>query len=199
MTKKQIRLLLLGLNVVVVAAIGVLIYLGPGRSSDAQSITFEGTTARAAFSSAADRAAQWRDDAALAVVSSQQSGRELQAGENVVWTFQFFSPSTQQRALIAVTEGEARLLRETVSPYQIPTFSKRDWRVDSDQALQTWWENGGSFLVTRRPSAQIVLHLRVPREEPQSSPVWTIVGVDFEQESTFTVEVDAVTGQRLEQ
>ncbi len=198
MIDKRVAILLLGLGLVVIIAVGVLARTRLAQSDSPAAVPFQQeTTARAAFSLAADRAAQWRDDAALAVVSGQQSGREITDGESIEWMFQFFSPAAGQLALVAVSEGEARLLHEKMSPYRIPTLSERDWRVDSDQALETWWEDGGGFLVRRRPSVQVAMQLRVARGASDGEAIWTIVGVDFDQESTFTVDLDAATGARV--
>ena len=77
------------------------------------------------------------------------------------------------------------------------TFSAEAWRVDSDQALRTWWDNGGRTLVARRPDATLAIQLRLP-DESGGDPVWTVIGLVFGTESTFTVAVNASSGALIE-
>lgn len=192
--------LLLGLGLMSLALVGALVYgrlAGSAAPSPVAQPVGGGVSARQAFVPAAELAVQWQADAGLAAVSCHRPAAGVRLGGEVEWAFQFFSPSIRRLALITVTEGAARMVREGVSPYAVPTFSTEVWRVDSDQALQTWWNRGGSSLVARRPDADLAMQLRMP-DEGGEQPVWTVVGLVSGAETTFTVVVDATSGALVE-
>jgi hypothetical protein len=193
------RLLLLSLGLILFAALGVLVYgqlAGLAVSSQSSGPAGSGGSARQAFAPAAALAAQWQEDARLAIVSGQWSAMGARPESDVQWSFQFFSPSTQRLALIVVDSGTARVLREGLSPYVVPTFPLEEWRVDSDQARQTWWDRGGGSMVAQRPDADLLMQLRVPAEEGEH-PVWSVAGLVAGTDSAFTVAVDATDGVSL--
>lgn len=192
--------LLLVMGLILLTVAGVWLYdrlVEPPVAPPATGLPVDGITARAAFDPAAALAAQWQDDARLAAVSCQWPEVGMQQRDDVEWAFQFFSPATQRLALITVAGGAARVLRDSLSPYEMVTFSAAAWRVDSDQALRTWWDNGGRTVVARRPDATLVMQLRPP-DESGGDPVWTVIGLVFGTESTATVVVNASSGALIE-
>jgi len=193
--------LLLGLGLVLLAVVGAFVYVRLARPAAPPPVMGsgeDGVTARQAFAPAAELAAQWQEDARLAAISCRRSAVGIQLGGEVEWAFQFFSPATQRLALIAVTGGTARMVRESVSPYTVPTFSAESWSVDSDQALQTWWNRKGGTLVAQRPDTDLAMQLRIP-DEGGEHPVWTVVGSIAGTETAFIVVVDATNGALVEQ
>jgi len=193
--------LLLGLGLVLLAVVGALVYgrlAGPAAPTPVVGLGGGGATARQAFAPAAELAAQWQGDARLAAVSCSQSALGVQSGSEVEWAFQFFSPSTQQLVLITVAGEVAWMVRESASPYTVPTFSTEAWGVDSDQALQAWWNHGGDRLVARRPDADLAMQLRMP-DGGGEHPVWSVVGLVAGTETALTVMVDATDGVLVEQ
>ncbi len=193
-------LLFLGLGLILLVVVGLLFYgqsVGTSKSSVAVDLPGFGATAGQSFAPAAELAAQWQEDAGLAVVSRHwpEAGKRL-AGDGE-WAFQFFSPSTQRLILVTVAGDVASVTRESTSPYSVPTFSAEVWRVDSDQALQAWWERGGSVLLGRRPDADLVMQLRMP-EGGGEHPVWTVAGFAG-TENVIAVKVDGADGAVLEQ
>ena len=199
--RTNVRLaLLLVLGLILLTVVGVWFYarlIEPPAAPPMAGLPVGGITARAAFDPAAELAAQWQDDARLAAVSCQWPEVGMQQRDDVEWAFQFFSPSIQRLALITVADGAARVVRDSLSPYEMSTFSAEAWRVDSDQALRTWWDNGGRTLVERRPDATLAIQLRPP-DESGADPVWTVIGLVFGTESTFTVAVNASSGALIE-
>jgi len=192
--------LLLGLGLVVLAVAGALVY---GRVAPASPPSMVGTvgggvTARQAFAAAAEMATQWQEDAGLSVASCHRPAVEARSGGTVEWNFQFFSSSTRRLALVAADGETAWVVREGLSPYVVPTFSAEAWRVDSDQALQTWWDRGGGRWVVRRPDTDLAMQLRMP-DNGDDGPVWTVVGLVVGAEATFSVRVNATDGTLLEQ
>jgi hypothetical protein len=194
-------LLLLGLSLILLAVVGALVYdrsTGPAALPPAAGLADSHVTARQAFAPAAEFARQWREDARLVGVSGRWSAVGTQPGSQVEWAFQFFSPSIQRLALITVAGEGARMVRESVSPYPVPTFSTQEWRVDSDQALWTWWDRGGEDLVARRPDADLAMQLRMP-QQGGGQPAWTVVGSAAGMDTIFTVVVNATGGALVEQ
>jgi len=193
------RLFLLGLVLVLLAIGGMWIYgrwAGPTTSSPVAGFPEGAATARQAFSLAAGQADQWQDDAGLAAVSCHWPAAGMQADDQVTWAFQFFSPSTQRLAFVMVTDGAARLVREGVSPYVVPTLSTEEWRVDSDQALRVWWERKGKALAARRSDIDLTMQLRA--SDGGGRPVWVVVGMLTSANTAYTVMVDATDGAVVE-
>ena len=193
-------LLLFGLGLILLAAVGALIYdrvAGPATLPPAVGLAGSRVTARQALAPAAELAGQWQEDARLAAVFGGWSAVGAQSGAQVEWAFQFFSPSVQRLALVTVADGTARVALDSASPYTVPTFSSRDWRVDSDKALWTWWDHGGEDLVAQHPDADLAMELRLPDEEGER-PVWTVAGLVAGTETVVIVAVDGASGALAE-
>jgi len=193
---RLLLLLSLVISVALLAALGVLVYDRVARSAGlppAAGWAGSRVTARQAHAPAAELAGQWERDAGLAAVSGQWSAVGLEPEGQVEWTFHFFSSSTQRLALIAVADGVARVVRESESPYPVPTFSAGDWRVDSDGALWTWWRHGGEELVAQHPDADVAMQLRVSEGEDGRLD-WTVVGLAGSTEDPLVVVLSGADG-----
>ncbi len=195
------RLLLLGLGLITLIVVGALVYswLGGAAVPPPAPLTGEGgdgVTARQALEPAVELAVQRYEDVRLAAVSAHWSAVGKRLGGETEWTFQFFSPSTRRLILVAVADGTARVVRESVSPYQVPTFSSDEWRVDSDRALQGWWNRGGGSMVARRPDVALAMQLRASSRG--GDPVWTVVGSVPDTDVAFVVEINAADGTWVE-
>ena len=193
-------LLLLGLGLVLLAGVGALVYdrlAGPAALPPAAGLAGSRVTARRALAPAAELAGQWQEDARLAAVSGGWSAVGARPGGQVEWAFQFFSPSVRRLALITVADGTARMVRDSASPHTVPTFSTREWRVDNDQALWTWWDHGGEDLVAQYPDADLAVQLRMA-DEGGERPVWTVAGLVAGAETAVIVAVDAASGALVE-
>jgi len=189
------RLLFLGVGLILLAGAGGVICAWLGRQTEPLSpgLTGGGDTAHQALVSAAELATQWQEDARLAYVSGQWLGVGTQSGEEIEWAFQFFSSSTQHLALVVVSDGTAHVVHDSLSPYSVQTFSAEDWRIDSDQARQMWWNQGGGSMVAQRPDVDLLMQLCMQGEE-NARPVWTVAGLIAGTENVFTVMVDATNG-----
>lgn len=154
-----------------------------------------GTTARQAYPPAAEVAQSWQPDGRLAVVSAHWRPRQGRWPTGVAWMFHFYSSGARRFAVILVEGGRARLLREAVSPYPLPTFAEADWQVDSSTALEVWWGAGGETFQARHSEVDLTAQLRVP--DRGDRPVWTVTGVAGDQ--VRTVVVDGTTGERVQE
>lgn len=193
-------MLLLGVGLILLVVVGLLFYgqlAGPAAFSSVTGLASYGVTARQALAPAAEFAAQWREDAQLAVASCHRRAVGRQPEAEIEWAFQFFSPATQRLALVTVAGGKARMVREGLSPYVVPTFSTEEWLVDSDQALQVWWDRGGSTVLEQRPDTDLAMELRVS-DEGGEYPVWIVAGLVEGAENAFIVRVNATNGALVE-
>ena len=158
----------------------------------------EGLTAREAYRSAADLAEERWPDADLAIVSGHWTELGSENGNESQWSFHFFSASAQRLILVAVSSDEAWLVRDSLSPYPVPTFSQRDWKVDSDEAIQVWWDEVGRALVEHRPDAELVAQLRVS-EDYGGQLVWVIGGLASGRADPLTTVVSGLDGSKVDQ
>jgi len=187
------------MTIMLVAVAGVLAFDQFSSPSDPPATSQPpevGLTAKAAARPAYKSAEQWREDAELAGAQIHYTALG-QGPKGAEWAFQFYSPSTERLAIFLVAGGEATLMRDTLSPYDLPTFSRETWRIDSDEVLSLWWDRGGSHLVRRRPDSDVTLRLRVSEQTPRG-PSWTAVGSVPGQQSRFVIAVDATDGSVIE-
>lgn len=192
--------LAIAVTAVLVAVAGVLAYdefSGDRAPPDEPGPPPTGPTARRALRIASRAAEDWNRDAELAGATAHYARRDS-GGYSGEWTFQFYSPLSKWMGLFVVENGRATLIRETLSPYEIPVFPDDEWRIDSDEALSIWWDQGGRYLVTRRPDAGITFRLRASEERPRR-PAWIVTGTLPGHQSDFSLLVDAIDGSVLQE
>jgi hypothetical protein len=151
--------------------------------------------ARAAFPIAEQEARRWQPDAQLSSVGIVWD--DLGPGgilKRDKWTFQFYSPSQEQMAVIRVTDGAAQRLRTALLPNRLPVLSLDQWQIDSTEALQTWWEWGGGKFVREHSRVSISLKLRL--EPGGTRPIWIVAGSASDQH--WVVQVDSNDGTVLQ-
>jgi hypothetical protein len=151
--------------------------------------------ARTAFVIAQPEALRWQQDAQLSsagiVLDDLGPGGVLERDR---WTFQFYSPSQQQMAVIRVVDAEAQRLRTALMPNRLPVLSPDQWQIDSTQALQTWWERGGGDFVRKHARVSISLKLRL--EPDGTRPIWIVAGSSSGQH--WVVQLDSSDGTVLQ-
>jgi len=155
----------------------------------------EEARARAVYPIAQQEALRWREDAQLS--SAGVVWDDLGPGgilKRDRWTFEFYSPSQRRMAIIRVVDGEAERLRTALLPNSLPALPLDQWQVDSTQALQIWWEQGGGDFIQRHTRVSISLKLRV---EPQGTRLlWIVAGSSSGQHSV--VQIDGGDGTVLQ-
>lgn len=154
----------------------------------------ESVTARSAYPSAASVAQSWQSDGQLAIVSAHWRPSRGHWPTDVVWMFQFYSPSTRHLAVVVVDGARAWLLQETSSPYVVPTFSEDEWQVDSLAALDAWWNAGGATFLSIYSEIEVTAQLRVLDGESDRL-AWSITGIAGGQ--TKKSVIDGVTGELM--
>jgi hypothetical protein len=157
----------------------------------------EGVTARQAYPPAAEIAQSWQPDGQLAIVTAHWRPRQGRWSTDVAWTFQFYSPTTRQLAVVVVDGGRARLLREALSPYPLRTFGTDDWQLDSLAALGSWWNAGGGTFVSLYSEVDLTAQLRVlDGDGADGRLVWTVTGITGGQLKRLVV--DGTTGEQVQ-
>ena len=151
--------------------------------------------ARTMLPVAEQEARQWQADALLSSIGTVWD--DLGPGgilKRDRWTFEFYSPSQQQMAVIRVSDGQAETLRTALLPNRLSALPVDQWLVDSTEALETWWERGGGDFVQQHTHVAISLKLRM---EPKGTrPMWVVAGSSSGQH--WVVQVDSRDGTVLD-
>jgi len=157
----------------------------------------EGVTARQVYPPAAEVAQSWQPDGQLAIVTAHWRPRQGRWSAAVAWMFQFYSPATRRLAVVVVDGGRARLLRETLSPYPLRTFSTDDWQLDSLAALGAWWNAGGGTFVSLYSEVDLTAQLRVLDGDGEGERLaWAVTGIIGDQVKRLVV--DGTTGEQIQ-
>ena len=202
----RFKLLLVILGVVLVLVYGTLAILiigfsgrGSAQSSPpTDSSPTEGPlTAREAYALALSEARNWQDDAQLvsATASWANVGSEEQLAEDVAWGFTFVSQQSAETQILSVTRVGAERAREMRSTSTTRTADVASWDVDSPEVVSLLLEHGGRDFLSQHPGATI--SLRLGPEEDSSRLVWLAIGIQSADKSTMVLEVDASTGELL--
>jgi hypothetical protein len=202
-TKTQIGILwgLSALVVVVFVVLAQMISRAPARPGAATPAAVQATTyrlpevpysARGYYLRADQAARTWQGDAQLVSATATWGFAEIDdLSAPVDWTYQFFSPDTQQLYVVNVGEDRATPLVGSLSPYKLPTIAPGRWRADSHEALSAWLNEGGaSFLDSH---SVVDVNARV-RQVEQGRIEWSVVGVARDQNEQHVVVMDAETG-----
>jgi hypothetical protein len=197
----RLRILILILAVLLVAVYGTLAVLvlamGGTDSADqgAQPRTLE--TARDTYPAAVAEAQNWQDEAQL--VSATASWSNVQTLEDLqqtaAWGFTFLSPQTRQVRVVSVTPDGAEHVQTADATAKTRGVEVSAWRVDSEQVLNLFLDNGGRDFLAQYPGATITL--RVGLEEDSERLVWYAMGIYSPERATIVVVVDATTGELL--
>jgi hypothetical protein len=199
MTRNQ-WIVIMGLLLSILAVFGILLFQlqVPDQPSTPPPPAFlleDGAQARAVYPIAEQEALLWQQDAQLA--SADVVWDDLGPGGILTrdrWTFEFYSPSQQQMAVIRVTSGQAKRLRTALLPNRLVSLPLDQWQVDSTQALQTWWERGGGKFVREHDQVSISLKLRMEPKGTRS--LWIVVGSAADQ--YWVAQIDSKDGTLVE-
>lgn len=149
-------------------------------------------SAQSLYALATQAARQWQPDAGLVSAAASWPFADLDGFSMPVdWTFQFYSPGTQRISVINVNETQVTPIRETLSPYPLAVVTADRWPVDSHQALNAWLNSGGGDFLHAHPVVDVSMRLR---STDDTQPLWVVVGVAGDGQTTQTVQLDASTG-----
>ncbi len=151
-------------------------------------------TAWQAYRVAQEAARAWQPDALLSSLSAQWQRTRGVWPTQTLWMIHVYSPSSGRLAVFRVELGRTRMLQEALSPYPLPTLAEDQWKVDSPQALEVWWGNGGSDFLARHSDIGVVLQLK-PTSPTDNRPEWVITAIAGRQIQVMAIS--GVDGQRL--
>lgn len=202
----RFKLLLVILGVIVVLVYGTLAILiigvsgsgSPESTPTSRSGAGEGPlTAREAYALAVSEAQNWREDAQLenATASWLDVASEEQLAADVAWGFTFLSAQSREAKILSVTRLGAESARDMPSTAAMRAADVALWDVDSPEVLSLLLEHGGRDFLNQHPGATI--SLRLGPEEDSSRLVWLAIGIQSADRSTMVLEVDASTGEVL--
>ncbi|MCG3208752.1 MAG: hypothetical protein FOGNACKC_02364 [Anaerolineae bacterium] len=159
-------------------------------------VEFSGDTAKIVYLKALANAQSWSDDVALVALSTQwvnSTGSSL--GQPGNWDFRFYSPRHKRLYFVVITPegkvlGRAHFRELRQGPLLVdPT----EWLVDSDEALRTWFNQGGGPFLQAYTENQVELLLR-----PTSQGlVWEVIGFSSDQSQMHYVPISANSGEVL--
>jgi hypothetical protein len=197
----RLRIVILILAVLLIAVYGtlaVLVLAMGGTDSEAQADeprTME--TARDTYPAAVAEAQSWEDEAQL--VSATASWSNVQTEEDlqqtVEWGFTFLSPQTRQVRVVSVTPDGAEHVQTADATAKTRGVQVSAWRVDSEQVLSLFLDNGGRDFLAQYPGATVTL--RVGLDEGNERLMWYAMGIYSPERATIVVAVDATTGELL--
>jgi hypothetical protein len=155
-------------------------------------------TVKELYPLALEVATAWQGDARLVSASADWLGptAENLVDQEVPWAFNFYSPAARRVYAVAVSEGQARGVRESQVPRDLNPAPLEGWQLDSPAALATWLANGGRDFLARYPQAEVSAQLRFPSDSP--TPLWMVRGSDEQSSANLVVKIDAASGTIVE-
>jgi hypothetical protein len=151
--------------------------------------------AETVYGLAREEAVRWQEDAQL--VSAGIVWDDLGPGgvlKRDRWTFQFYSPAQQRMAVIQIKDGQAQRLRTGLVSAPLPLLPLEEWQVDSAQAFEAWWEQGGGEFVSQHSPVSISLKLR--QQPGEQRLVWSVAGSSSGQH--WILQLDGSNGMVLQ-
>ncbi|MBN1247314.1 MAG: hypothetical protein JXC32_06620 [Anaerolineae bacterium] len=115
-----------------------------------------GQAAKAAYATMTQWASGWASDAA--VVNCTTSCTRNDGGSDA-WQFQVHSADLGRIAAARVQGSEVVVLRESAALFKQRPLPLDAWKLDSSQAVQVWWNNGGQT-AWNQPDTE-ALHVRL--------------------------------------
>jgi len=123
-------------------------------------------SAKQAYSTLEKWLPSWAEDAVVVAFSTTI---ERTAKDPAGWTFQVYSPGRQQIANVLVEGQQIWVLRELAALYPQEALPLDNWRVDSDTALKSWWNERGELFWDK--SQTVTVHMG---RRPDGGLLWKI-------------------------
>lgn len=158
-----------------------------------------GKTAKIAYATAQRGVADWYADAKLLDASATwaQGVTEATLREGATsWGYTFYSPDAGLSALVTVTADEVNRVSE--SPYQPPSpiADAGGWLLDSQQAMRTFLDGGGSGFMRDNGTTTMIMQLTT--SNPSGRVEWFLSLFADENGRSFSMRIDATSGEVLE-
>lgn len=149
-----------------------------------------------AYGEACAAAQAQADDVQLVSASTQwqRASEEMLLNGASNWSFVFYSPASNHALDVVVNAETAQVVKQTQMWVASKGMVEGDWRAGPRDALLVFLAHDGRAFLDAHPQAMVDLHLAGDEE---GRPVWTIVALDTENRSVFSLLVDAETRQVL--
>ncbi len=191
-------LLVLGLGLIVTAlGVALLLIITPARH-ESETLSAApppqiggGNSAQEAYHDLQPWAANWATESGLISLSASLQKEGLTEGG---WAFQLYTPAKKKIAVVTVTAGEVRLLKEQPALYQQQPIAPTAWSLDSSTLFTQWWEERGAVIWSQPQAQSLYFRLGAQKEGPVT---WTISVLGTEGEVLDFWEVNAATGKAL--
>jgi hypothetical protein len=160
---------------------------------------FEGRTATDAYLTAKSRAMTWKEDAMLYSASatwSQGADQQEMLGGVTGWGFTFYSSVASSIALFSVVGDEATLVTEGNVAQQQQPLNASEWKLDSQDALQRFLEEGGTSFM--EAEGVIILTMLLTSNSESSGIEWRVSLFATQTQKTLTMRIDATSGVILD-
>lgn len=185
----------LGLLIVVGAAAFMYFSAESGAdagSQDSSDVAVQGSghSARSAYEVAAVTAREWTLDAQLlSATASWPAGSAPFAPGAAGWGFQFYSAAQQSTALIAVSDGQARIVRSNKATTSLAPLNIDGWLVDSPQIIESVMAEGGQQFLEHNNAAALILTLNLVDQFQ-----WKVRLIDTETNKSFQMTINPASG-----
>lgn len=184
------------LGLLIVAGVAAVMFFSVERGANAGSqddilaLEDNGHSARSAYKVAAATAREWTSDAQLlSATASWPAGSAPFAPGAAGWGFQFYSAAQQSTALIAVSDGQARIVRSNKTTTDLAPLNIDGWLVDSPQIIESVMGEGGQQFLEHNNAAALILTLNLVDQFQ-----WKARLIDAESNKRFQMTIDPTSG-----
>lgn len=202
--------ILLVLLLVVVLGLSALLWLRPrmpempeglpptavSSSRPAQSSS-DGKTALVAYAIAQRALQDWHSDAVLLNASATwpRSANANELGQGLAnWAYTFYSPSNNSITLVSVRGDDAKRLSESVYSQPAAPLDAGGWRLDSQQAMQLFLNNGGAQFLQEQGASTLLMQLTTS----EAQVTWFLSLYAEGNGRSYSMRINATTGDVLQ-
>ena len=161
---------------------------------------YEGRTAKRAYATAQNEASLWQGDAQLlnatATFSQGATPEQLIDGETA-WSFTFYSPSTNQVALISVVDENAQVLSTNSYTPQSNVLGVSGWNIDSADAVQRVLQEGGRDFIASGSNPTLTMALYMDDQGENGRIEWEASLISLLNGNALILRIDATSGEIL--
>ncbi len=154
-------------------------------------------TALAAYAVAQRAVQDWHSDAVLLNASATLplSVNANGLGQGVAnWAYTFYSPGNNMITLVSVRGDEARRLSESAYKQQAAPLGVGGWRLDSQQAVQVFLNNGAAQFLQEQGASTLLMQLTTS----EAQVTWFLSLHDEGSGRSYSMRINATTGDVLQ-
>lgn len=203
--------ILLVLLLIVVLGLSALLWLRPrmpqmpeglpptavSSSLPAPQSASNGKTALAAYAVAQRALQDWHSDAVLLNASATwpRTANASDLGQGVGnWAYTFYSPGSNSITLVSVRGDDAKRLSESVYSQQTAPLDAGGWRLDSQQAVQVFLNNGGAQFLQEQGASTLLMQLTTS----EAQVTWFLSLYAEGSGRSYSMRINATTGDVLQ-